>query len=119
MSAVALGPTTRCAQPPRVRGPLRAALCRPPAVRITFRFVEVKLLSAIVASESLKLSDISDGNRGDDALLSTVVILLSTSELLINSVKKHLKLFHFLIQLPRLCHLKQSKLDGSKNLQKH
>ena len=107
MSAVASGPTTRCAQPPRVRGPLCAALCRPPVVQITFRFVELKLLSVIVASESLKLSDISDGNRSDDALLSTVVMLLSTSKLLINSVKKYLKLFHFLIQLPPLCQLKQ------------
>ena len=49
------------------RGPLRAALRRTSLVRINFHFVEVKLLSAIVASESLKLSDTSDGNHGDDA----------------------------------------------------
>ena len=66
MSAVAWGPTAQRAQPPRVRRPLRAALSRPPLVQTTFRYVEVKLLSAIVASESLKLSDTSDGNRGDN-----------------------------------------------------
>ena len=54
--AVAWDPTTWCAWLPHVYGPLRTALHRPPLVQITSWFVEVKLSSAIVASDPLKLS---------------------------------------------------------------
>lgn len=66
--AVAWGPTAWGAQPPCFCGSLCAALPRPPLVQITFGVVEVKLSSAIVALESLKLSGISDGDGDDDVI---------------------------------------------------
>lgn len=65
MLAVAWGLTAWGAQPPCFCGSLCAALPRPPLVQITF---EVKLSSAIVALESLKLSGISDGDGDDDVI---------------------------------------------------
>ena len=68
MLAVAWGPTAWGAQPPCFFGSLCAAFPRPPLVHITFQVVEVKLSSAIVALESLKLSGISDCNGDDDVI---------------------------------------------------
>lgn len=62
-----------------------------------------------MASESLKLSGISDGNRGDDAAVDRGDVVDDIFKLFIHSAKKHLKSFHFLIHLPPLRHLKKEK----------
>ena len=65
---------------PRAREPLRAVPRRPPSLQKTFQFVEVKLSSRIVASESLKLPGISDGTRGDDAAVAIRIVEIFSEE---------------------------------------
>lgn len=62
-----------------------------------------------MASESLKLSGISDGNRGDDAAVDRGDFVDDIFKLFIYSAKKHLKSFYFLIHLPPLRHLKKEE----------